>query len=94
MARYTKTRVNSTVGTSPADVLDANGQRARLWLYGDSQNSGRLYVTWDGSTPSATNYDVELTAGAGFIFGGTDVTAGAVKIIGSAASQRYVVEEA
>ena len=93
MARYTKTRVNDVVGTSPAVVISANGQRARLWLYGDSGNTGKVYVTWNSSTPSATNYDVELSAGAGFFLSAEATPAGEIRVIGSAASQRYVVEE-
>ena len=93
MARYTKNRVNDVVGTSPSSVLEANGQRARLWLYGDSGNSGKVYVTWDASAPSATNYDVELSAGAGFFLGAEATPAGEIRVIGSAASQRYVIEE-
>ncbi len=94
MARYTKTTSTGTVGTSPVvTALEANGDRARLWLYADSQNTGRIYVRWDGVDPTSTAYHVELTAGAGFIYTDT-VPAGAVKVVGSDASQRYSVEEA
>ena len=94
MARYTKETATGTVGTSPVvTALDANGDRARLWIQADSQNTGLVYVRWDGVDPSATSYHLELTAGSGILLD-TAVPAGAVKVIGSAASQRYSVEEA
>ena len=94
MARYTKETATGTVGTSPVvTALDANGDRARLWIQADSQNTGIVYVRWDGVDPSATSYHLELTAGSGILLD-TAVPAGAVKVVGSAASQRYSVEEA
>jgi hypothetical protein len=94
MARYTKTTATGTVGTSPVvTALEANGDRARLWLYADSQNTGKIYLRWDGVDPTSTAYHVELTAGAGFLLDAA-VPAGAVKLVGSDASQRYSIEEA
>ena len=94
MARYTKETATGTVGTSPVvTALDANGDRARLWIQADSQNAGIVYVRWDGVDPSATSYHLELTAGSGILLD-TAVPAGAVKVIGSLASQRYSIEEA
>jgi len=94
MARYTKTTSTGTVGTSPVvTALDANGDRARLWLYADSQNTGLVYIRWDGVDPTSTAYHAELTAGSGLLLDAA-VPAGAVKVVGSAASQRYSVEEA
>jgi len=94
MARYTKTTSTGTVGTSPVvTALEANGDRARLWLYADSQNTGLLYLRWDGVDPTSTSYHAELTAGSGILLDAA-VPAGAVKVVGSAASQRYSVEEA
>ena len=94
MARYTKTTSTGTVGTSPVvTALDANGDRARLWLYADSQNTGLVYIRWDGVDPTSTAYRAELTAGSGLLLDAA-VPAGAVKVVGSAASQRYSVEEA
>ena len=94
MARYTKTTSTGTVGTSPVvTALEANGDRARLRLYADRQNTGTIYIRWDGVDPTSTAYHVELTAGAGFLLDAA-VPAGAVKVVGSAASQRYSVEEA
>jgi len=94
MARYTKTTATGTVGTSPVvTALEANGDRARLWLYADSQNTGLLYLRWDGVDPTSTSYHAELTAGSGILLDAA-VPAGAVKVVGSAASQRYSVEEA
>ena len=74
-------------------VLPANGSRARLWLYADSGNTGKIYLRWDGSDPTSTAYQVELAAGAGLLFDAV-VPAGEVRVIGSAASQRYAIEEA
>jgi len=94
MARYTKTTSTGTVGTSPVvTALEANGDRARLWLYADSQNGGRIYVRWDGEDPTSTSYHVELTAGSGFLLDAA-VPAGAVKVVGSTSSLRYSIEEA
>ena len=94
MARYTKNTATGTVGTSPVvTALAANGDRVRLWIYADSQNSGKVYVRWDGVDPTSTAYHIELTAGSGLLLDAA-VPAGAVKVLGSAASQRYSVEEA
>ena len=94
MARYTKNSVCSTVGSGAVvNVLAKNGDRARLWLYADSGNSGKVYVRWDGTDPSSTDYHCELSAGAGLLFDAA-VPAGEVRVIGSAASQRFAIEEA
>lgn len=94
MARHTKTTSTGTVGTSPVvTALEKNGDRVRLWIQADSQNAGILYVRWDGIDPTATSYHLELTAGNGLLQD-LVVPAGQVKIVGSAASQRYSVEEA
>ncbi len=92
MATKTKNFTNTTVGASAADVFDANGARNRLWIQADSQNSGRLYFTIDGSTPSATNYVLELTAG-GALIQDRHCWSGALKVIGSASGQRFAAEE-
>tara|TARA_R110002012_G_scaffold23370_3_gene79368 strand:- start:1604 stop:1900 length:297 start_codon:yes stop_codon:yes gene_type:complete len=94
VARYTKNSECGVVGSGAVvSVLPANGSRARLWLYADSGNSGKIYLRWDGTDPSSTSYHVELSAGAGLLFDAV-VAAGEVKVIGSAASQRYAIEEA
>ena len=94
MARYTKNTATGTVGTSPVvTALAANGDRVRLWIYADSGNSGSVYVRWDGVDPTSTAYHIQLTAGSGILLDAA-VPAGAVKVLGSAASQRYSVEEA
>ena len=94
MARYTKTTSTGTVGTSPVvTALDANGDRARLWLYADSANSGTIYVRWDGVDPTSSSYHVELNRGEGILFDAA-VPAGSVKLLGSASGQTYSVEEA
>ena len=94
MARYTKNTATGTVGTSPVvTALAANGDRVRLWIYADSGTSGKVYVRWDGVDPTSTAYHAELTAGSGILLDAA-VPAGAVKVLGSAASQRYSVEEA
>ena len=94
MARYTKNTATGTVGTSPVvTALEANGDRVRLWIYADSGNSGSVYVRWDGVDPTSTAYHIQLTAGSGILLDAA-VPAGAVKVLGSAASQRYSVEEA
>ena len=94
MARYTKTTATGTVGTSPVvTALEANGDRVRLWMYADSANSGKIYVRWDGVDPTSSSYHIELIAGAGLLLDAA-VPAGSVKLLGSAASQRYSVEEA
>lgn len=94
MARYTKNTATGTVGTSPVvTALAANGDRVRLWIYADSGNSGKVYVRWDGVDPTSTAYHIQLTAGSGILLDAA-VPAGAVKVLGSAASQRYSVEEA
>ena len=93
MARYTKTSTG-TVGTSPVvTALDANGDRARLWLYADSQNTGLIYLRWDSVDPTSTAYHAELTAGSGLLLDAA-VPAGAVKIVASASGQKYSIEEA
>jgi len=94
MARYTKTTATGTVGTSPVvTALEANGDRARLWLYADSGNTGSIYLRWDGVDPTSSAYHAELTAGAGLLLDAA-VPAGAVKLLGSASAQKYSVEEA
>lgn len=94
MARYTKNTATGTVGTSPVvTALEANGDRVRLWIYADSGNSGKVYVRWDGVDPTSTEYHIELTAGSGILLDAA-VPAGSVKVLGSAASQRFSVEEA
>ena len=93
LTRNTKNSECGLVGTSPVvSVLDKNGDRARLWLYADSGNSGKIYLRWDGEDPSSTSYHVELVAGAGLLFDAV-CPGGEIKIIGSAASQRYSIEE-
>ena len=93
MARYTKNTATGTVGTSPVvTALAANGDRVRLWIYADSGNSGSVYVRWDGVDPTTSAYHIELTAGSGILLDAA-VPAGAVKVLGSAVSQRYSVEE-
>ena len=94
MARYTKTTSTGTVGTSPVvTALEANGDRARLWLYADSGNAGKLYIRWDGVDPTSTAYHAELTAGSGLLLDAA-VPAGVVKVVASQSSQRYSIEEA
>jgi len=94
MARYTKNTATGTVGTSPVvTALAANGDRVRLWIYADSTNTGKIYVRWDGVDPTSSSYHVELNAGEGILFDAA-VPAGSVKLLGSASSQTYSVEEA
>ena len=93
MAINTRTLSTGTVGDGAVvSVLAVWGGRSRLWLYADSGNTGKIYVRWDGTDPSSTVYSIELVAGAGILLD-RDPPAGEVRVIGSAASQRYAIEE-
>jgi hypothetical protein len=92
MTINTKNSTTAVVGTVAASVLAVNGQRARLWVYALSTNTGVVYVTWDGTTPTSSNFQIELVAGAGILHD-RNVPGGAVSVLGSASSQTYTVEE-
>ncbi len=93
MAINTRTLSTGTVGSGAVvTVLEVFGGRSRLWLYADSGNSGSIYVRWDGVDPSSSSYSIELAAGAGLLQD-RDPPAGEVRILGSASSQRYAIEE-
>ena len=93
MAINTRTLSTGTVGSGAVvTVLEVFGGRSRLWLYADSGNTGKIYVRWDGTDPSSTSYSIELAAGAGLLMD-RDPPAGEVRILGSAAGQRYAIEE-
>ncbi len=92
MGVKTKDSKCDVVGAAAVEVFASYGDRLRLTIQADSQNTGLIYVTLDGSTPSSTNYNYELTAGSAFVFDRA-VPSGAVKVIGSLASQRYSAEQ-
>jgi hypothetical protein len=92
MGIKSRTSKNELVGASAVEVFAAYGDRLRLWLYADSANSGKVYFTVDGSTPTSTNYNYELVAGAGVLLDRA-VPSNKVQVIGSASGQRYSAEE-
>jgi len=93
MAINTRTLSTGTVGDGAVvSVLAVWGGRSRLWLYADSSNTGKIYVRWDGTDPTSTSYSIELAGGAGLLMD-RDPPAGEVRILGSAASQQYAIEE-
>ena len=93
MARDISGSDNGTVGTGVVTALPENGDRVLLFIQADSTNAGIIYFKGDGQDPSATDYHVELTAGAGIVLD-SPAPAGPVKFVGSAAGQRYSVWEA
>lgn len=95
MARYSKNSAAGTVGSSAVvTAFEANGDRARLWLYAMSGNSGSLYVRF-GADPANDGSDcnIELTAGSGILYD-ANCPADDVRVIGSASGQKYRFEEA
>ena len=93
MANKTTNTATGTVGTSPVvTALAENAQRRRLWMYADSTNTGIVLIRWDGTDPTTTVYHAQLVAGAGLLLD-QHVPSGSVLVVGSAASQRYTIEE-
>lgn len=78
----------ATVGAGAVvELLPARGERVALVLKADSGNAGSIYLTLDGSDPSATHWHVELTAKEGLSLDKA-LTSAAIKAIASTAGQK------
>ena len=95
MARYSKNSAAGTVGSSAVvTALEANGDRARLWLQAMPGNTGNLYIRY-GADPASDGSDcnIALTAGSGVLFD-AHCPADDIRVIGSQSGQEYRFEEA
>ena len=95
MARYIKNSSTGVVGSSAVlTAFEANGDRAVLWIYAMSGNSGSVYIRFGADpTNAGSDCEVELAAGSGILFD-AHVPADDVRVIGSAAGQKYRAFEA
>jgi len=82
-----------SVTTGATALLVANGNRTLLSLKAAAANTAVIYVTLDGTTPTAGNHHIELSPKEGVVYD-SPAPGGAILALAASGTQSLCVVEA